>query len=169
MITYEKTINHLTRFSNAVKAVSYKINGIAYEVGCVKIQIIANLTAQEQSDLDDVVNNFVDVYDPKDVTVTMIEYQRELGAEVIAALKLRNRIEGITKDQSSHYLTRTEAHLLMLREGLIESSRDHTAATTPDDMTEDFHFLTQARIDAVVTDIDAALVKVTTKLGELTL
>jgi len=168
MITYTKTIKHLITFDKGVKAISYKLSTIVYHSGVVKIFNIANLTDAEQTALDDFVSNFNDIYDVNSVTAEMIEFQEGLGHETVEKIKLSNRLAGITDPQSAHYLKRSSVPLSMLREGLLQSAKDETLLVAPDDMTESYHFVTQARLDAAVVDIDLAITAANDRLTELT-
>ena len=59
---YQLEVVNIQKLSDEAKAATYKASSLSYDSTTkeVTVHLIANLTAQEQSDLNDVFTNFVD-------------------------------------------------------------------------------------------------------------
>ena len=82
---------------------------------------------------------------------------RRAGEKIIDETVYQNQVDGIDYTQSKHLLSRVRDIFDLLKVGALNDARIDLQALSPDDFTQSQHWLTQARIDAIVNKIDVAL------------
>lgn len=82
---------------------------------------------------------------------------REIGEMVLDNFSNRNIEDGITSDQVKHTLERTKDIESLLRLGSLDTALIELSVLQPDDMSQPFHWVTQARIDTLINDVNINL------------
>ncbi len=81
---------------------------------------------------------------------------REKGQEISDKFIERNLDEGINDEQSKWVLNKSNDITMYLMVGALGDAASALNNMTADDMTEDYHWITQERIDKVIEDINTA-------------
>jgi len=79
---------------------------------------------------------------------------REEGQRISDRFLERNTMDGITSEQSAWVLEKAGPISILLLVGALAKAKELLLSMTPDDMTEDFHWITQERINLIIEDID---------------
>jgi len=82
-----------------------------------------------------------------------------IGLRVVNKFMGRNKADGITHEQSNHTLIVGQAALNYLSTGALSDALKALDGINPDDMTEDYHWVTQEKIDLIKLDIYTELSK----------
>ena len=85
---------------------------------------------------------------------------REKGQEISDKFIERNLEDGINDEQSRWVLTKSSDVTLYLMVGALGDAAATLYNMPVDDMTEDYHWITQERIDKVIEDINTAYIEV---------
>lgn len=85
---------------------------------------------------------------------------REKGQEISDKFIERNLEDGINDEQSRWVLNKSGDVTLYLMVGALGDAAAALYSMSVDDMTEDYHWITQERIDKVIEDINTAYMEV---------
>ena len=85
-----------------------------------------------------------------------ISILREEGQRISDRFLERNTLDGITSLQSAWVLEKAGPISILLLVGALAKARELLLSMSPDEMTEDFHWITQERINLIIEDINLA-------------
>ena len=173
----QATFLHADTLDHKIKesALAANYTGLHSEGLSVTLEFSVALTAQEEADLNTLVTDH-DNNGSTDQYYQLMNSQASQAASIAFGDKLmhdwmrQNQIEGITIEQSAWVFSRFEEyqvnfgaglkHIDMFKlflSGAIPTAYYAILGVAPDDMTQSYHWLTQARLDWVKSQIEAYL------------